>query len=93
MDLRITEVDGVEICAARWHGDNVVNCLSTLHGCEPIDSVQRWSASDKEHIQGRRPVVIKAYNQHMVGVDLIDMVISLYRCVSSPQKAFSLSMF
>ena len=79
MDHRIAEVDGVELCATRWHDNNVVNCLSTLHGYEPVDSVQRWSASDKQHIQVRRPAVIKAYNQYMGGVDLIDMLISLYR--------------
>ncbi|CAF1588696.1 unnamed protein product [Didymodactylos carnosus] len=79
MDHRVTEVDGVQICAIKWYDNNIVNCLSTLHGCHPIDLVQRWSAKEKKHIQITRPNVIKAYNQHMGGVDLIDMLISLYR--------------
>jgi Transposase IS4 len=54
-------------------------CLSTLHGCESIDSFRRWSASEKKHIQVTRLAVNKAYNQHMGGVDLIDMLISYYR--------------
>ena len=79
MDHRVAEVDGVQLCATRWFDNNVVNCLSTLHGCESVDSVRRWSTKEKKYIQIQRPNVIKAYNQHMGGVDLIDMLISLYR--------------
>ena len=41
MDYRVTEVDGVELYVTRWFDNNVVNCLSTLHGCQPIDLVER----------------------------------------------------
>ncbi|CAF3757542.1 unnamed protein product [Rotaria socialis] len=79
MDHRVTEVEGVELCVTRWYDNNVVNYLSTLHGCQPIDSVQRWSSKEKTHVLIARPNVIKAYNEHMGGVDLVDMLISLYR--------------
>ncbi|CAF4676307.1 unnamed protein product, partial [Rotaria magnacalcarata] len=79
MDHRVTEVEGVELCVTRWYDNNVVNCLSTLHGCQPIDSVQRWSSKEKKHVLITRPNVIKAYNEHMGGVDLVDMLVSLYR--------------
>ncbi|CAF3672899.1 unnamed protein product [Rotaria socialis] len=78
MDHRVTEVEGVELCVTRWYDNNVVNYLSTLHGCQPIDSVQRWSSKEKTHVLIARPNVIKAYNEHMGGVDLVDMLISLY---------------
>ncbi|CAF3018217.1 unnamed protein product [Rotaria socialis] len=47
MDHRIAEVDGVTLCVTRWYDNNVVNCLSTLHGCESLDSVKRWSSQPK----------------------------------------------
>ena len=79
MDHRITEIDGIELCATRWYDNNSVNCLSTLYGGESVDLVKRWSAKEKKHIQVKRPDVIKAYNEYMGGVDLMDMLISLYR--------------
>ena len=59
--------------------NNVINCLSTLHGCRPINLVQRWSTKEKKYFQITQPDVVKVYNQHMGGVDLTDMLISLYR--------------
>jgi hypothetical protein len=88
MDYRISEVDGVELCCTRWFDNNIVNCLSTLHGCEPTDLVKRWSASEKKHIQVVRPNVIKTYNEYMGGVDLMDMLISLYRINVQSKKYY-----
>ncbi|CAF1005355.1 unnamed protein product [Didymodactylos carnosus] len=48
MDHRVTEIDGVQLCITRWYDNNVVNCLSTLHGCHLINLVQRWSPKGKE---------------------------------------------
>jgi hypothetical protein len=93
MDHRVAEVDGVQICATRWYDNNVVNCLSTLHACHPIDVVQRWSTKEKKHIQVKRPDVIKAYNQHMGGVDLIDMLIALYRINLRSKKYYMKIIF
>ena len=86
MDYRVTEVDGVELCVTRWFDNNVVNCLSTLHDCQPIDLVERWSPKEKKFIQITRPDVVKVYNAHMGGVDLIDMLLSLYRINVRLQK-------
>ncbi|CAF3223249.1 unnamed protein product [Rotaria sp. Silwood2] len=61
MDHCVAEADGVQICAIRWYDNNVVNCLSTLHACQPIDLVQRWSAKEKKHVQVTRPDVVRAY--------------------------------
>lgn len=88
MDHRVAEIDGVHVCAVKWYDNNVVNCLSTLHGCHPIDLVQRWSSKEKRHIQITRPSVIQAYNQHMGGVDLLDMLVSLYRINVRSQKYY-----
>ncbi|CAF1289502.1 unnamed protein product [Adineta steineri] len=88
MDHRIVQVDGVVVCATRWFDNNIVNCISTLYGCESHDFVKRWSASQKQHIQVKRPNVIKFYNQYMGRVDLMDMLISLYRINIGSKKYY-----
>ncbi|CAF3441226.1 unnamed protein product [Rotaria sp. Silwood2] len=93
MDYRIAQVDGVELCATRWYDNNLVNCLSTLYGCELTDLVKRWSSSQKKHIQVVRPNVIKIYNQYMGGVDLIDMLVSLYRINIRSKKYYMKVIF
>lgn len=79
IDHRTTTVDDVSLCATRWFDNSAVNCLSTWHGNECVDTVQRWSAREKKYVQVKRPNVIKIYNQFKDGVDLLDMLISLYR--------------
>lgn len=93
MDHRIAEIDGVELCAVRWYDNNTVNCLSTLYGCQPTDLVERWSSKEKNHIQVVRPNIVKAYNQHMGNVDLIDMLISLYRINGRSKKYYTKIIF
>jgi hypothetical protein len=93
IDYRTTQVDGVELCATRWYDNNVVTCLSTLSGCESTDLVKRWSSSQKQHIQVKRPNVIKMYNAYMGGVDLIDMLVSLYRINNRSKKYYMKIIF
>ncbi|CAF1500613.1 unnamed protein product [Didymodactylos carnosus] len=93
MDHRVAEVDGVELCAVRWYDNKAVNCLSTLYGCQPADSVERWPSKEKSHIQVVRPNIVKAYNQHMGGVDLIDMLVSLYRINGRSKKYYTKIIF
>ncbi|CAF1264246.1 unnamed protein product [Didymodactylos carnosus] len=50
--------------------------------------MQRWSAKEKAHIQVKRPNVIKAYNQFKGGVDLLDMLVSLYRISIRSKKYY-----
>lgn len=93
MDYRVAEVDGIQICATRWYDNGVVNCLSTLYACLPVDLVQRWSTKEKKHVEIMRPNVVAAYNQHMGGVDLLDMLISLYRIEVRSKKYYMKIIF
>ncbi|CAM4740376.1 unnamed protein product [Rotaria magnacalcarata] len=93
MDHRVAEVDGVQLCAVRWYDNKAVNCLFTLYGCQPTDLVERWSSKEKNHIQIARPNIVKAYNQHMGGVDSIDMLISLYRIDGRSRKYYTKIIF
>jgi hypothetical protein len=40
---------------------------------------QRWSAQLKKHVKIEQPLVVEEYNMHMGGVDLCDMLMSVYR--------------
>ncbi|CAF2612114.1 unnamed protein product [Rotaria sp. Silwood2] len=78
-DHRVAEVDGVERCAVRC--------------CQPTDLVERWSSKEKNHIQFARPNIVKVYNQHMDGLDLIAMLISLYRINGHSKKYYTKIIF
>ncbi|CAM4811566.1 unnamed protein product [Rotaria magnacalcarata] len=93
IDHRVTEVDGAQLCAVGWYDNKAVNCLCTLYGCQPTDLVERWSPKEKNHVKIARPNIVKAYNQHMGGVDLIDMLISLYRINGRSRKYFTNIIF
>ena len=93
IDHRATNVDDVWLCATRWFDNSAVNCLSRLHGNECVDTVQRWSTREKKYIQVKRPSVIKIYNQFKGGVDLLDMLISLYRISIRSKKYYMKIIF
>lgn len=63
----------------RWYDNKCVTLLSTFVGTEPSDEVKRYDKSKKEHVKIARPAAVKVYNKHMGGVDLLDMMSSLYK--------------
>lgn len=63
----------------RWYDRKVINLVSSYSAVEPMGECRRYSASDKRFISIPRPEVVALYNKHMGGVDLVDMLIELYR--------------
>lgn len=63
----------------RWFDNKCVTVVSSFIGSQPSDSVRRYDRSTKEHINVDRPRVIGTYNKSMGGVDLLDMMCSLYK--------------
>ena len=49
MGHRVTQVEEVDLCVIRWYNNIIITCLSTLHGCELIDSAERWSLTQEKH--------------------------------------------
>ncbi|XP_046689118.1 piggyBac transposable element-derived protein 3-like, partial [Homalodisca vitripennis] len=71
---KIEKEDGIFV--ARWKDNSVVTVASTSYGIEPIASVKRFSQSEKKYLHIQQPFVIKQYNHHMGGTDLMDEDIS-----------------
>ncbi|XP_064601159.1 piggyBac transposable element-derived protein 3-like [Liolophura sinensis] len=67
------------LVVVRWNDNKSVTLLSTYIGTEPIDTVKRYDKAQKKHIEVERPAVVKMYNSNMGGVDLLDMMCTLYK--------------
>jgi hypothetical protein len=63
----------------RWYDNKCVSMISSYIGPEEVDSVQRYDRSKKLHVRVERPFIIGIYNKSMGGVDLMDMLCSLYK--------------
>ena len=46
---------------------------------EPVDSVKKWSASEKNKVSVSRLHVYSSYNSGLGGVDLLDQATNNYR--------------
>ncbi|KAL1475683.1 hypothetical protein MTO96_037108, partial [Rhipicephalus appendiculatus] len=69
-----------DIAAVKWLDNKPVHLVSSYIGSEPVDQVQRWSATTRSHVTVQQPAIVKEYNRFMGGVDLCNMLVELYRC-------------
>lgn len=70
-----------------WRDTKNVRLLSTYVGTKPLGNnnistdtlkVKRWNSREKSHIEINCPQIIKEYNAHMGGVDLMDGLMGRY---------------
>ncbi|XP_055947084.1 piggyBac transposable element-derived protein 3-like [Argiope bruennichi] len=71
----VAEYDGCELSNVSWKDNKTVTMLSTFAGTNPVSEVQRFDRKQKCHVKVNCPYVIKTYNKHMGGVDLLDSLI------------------
>lgn len=64
----------------RWFDNKTVHFLSTFFGSEPVQDITRWDRKQEQYCSIPCPNIVKVYNKHMGGVDLMDSLIGLYRC-------------
>jgi len=63
----------------KWLDNKCVHMCSTYVNLNETSEVQRWDKSERKYTKVTCPEVVKEYNKNMGGVDLSDMLISLYR--------------
>ncbi|CAG5036610.1 unnamed protein product [Parnassius apollo] len=74
---QMTSFEGVDLTAVSWKDNKPVTFLSSYVGAEPVSLVERFDKVNKTRIKITCPRVIKEYNAHMGGVDLLDSFIDL----------------
>ena len=67
------------LVVAKWLGNKVVLVASNYTGIEPMGAISRWDKSENKHKDIQCPSIVLSYNKSMGGVDLVNMLISLYR--------------
>lgn len=68
-----------KLAVVKWHDNKVVTLISSYIDSHPIETMKRYDKDEKKKIDVECPQIVKHYNKHMGGVDLADMLISLYR--------------
>lgn len=78
--------DNVDITTVAWKDNKIVTLLSTYVGAEPVSTIDRFDKKLKKKIPVTCPKIIKEYNAHMGGVDLMDSSIGRYRVHMKSRK-------
>lgn len=68
-----------KLAVVKWIDNKVVTLASSFVDCHPKEKVKRYSKEVKSRVDVECPQIVKQYNAHMGGVDLADMLVSLYR--------------
>ena len=95
--LKKTKRDTYNFCCTEsifltsWNENSVCQVMSYCHQVEPTGKVQRW-VKGKGQVQVSQPNVIKAYNEGMGGVDMMDRLLESYLPATTIKKWW-LSLF
>ena len=76
----------------KWYDGKGVLIGLNYAGVETYTTVERFDVKQKKKIKLSCPGMIKEYNRSMGGVDLADMLISLYRTKIHVQKRWYLKI-
>ena len=64
--------------------------LSPTHvGIEPMSRINRWDGKKRKYVEIDYPAIVKEYNERMGGVDLFDMLMSLYKLDHKSREWYS----
>ena len=74
-----TTVEDVEVSCVAWLDNKQVMLMSSFAGRIPLSDISRYDRKMKQTTQISCPNVVKIYNQHMGGVDLLDSHMGRHR--------------
>lgn len=77
------------LCCVRWLDNKPVHILSTYLAASPLCVVNRWSKVAQARVDIDCPSCVREYNKNMGGVDLADMLLSLYRIDRRSKKYYN----
>lgn len=75
----VANCDNTDIVTVLWYDNKPVVLSSSFVGEEPKECIRRYCKKEKKYIQVDCPKIIKIYNQHMGGVDLLDSFLGKYK--------------
>lgn len=67
------------LAIVRWNDNKPVTLISSYVATEPVEKIKRYCKEAKGKVDVDCPQIVKEYNKHMGGMDLADMLISLYK--------------
>jgi hypothetical protein len=79
----ITVFNDTPITSVVWKDNKIVSLLERI---QPIDTINRFDKKSKRVIKIDCPNIIKEYNRHMGGVDLLDSLIGRYKIKMRSKK-------
>ena len=82
------------ITATKWYDNKCVQLISN-HCCNPQETnkIKRWDRGSQTYTEINCPTVVEEYNKSMGGVDLADMLISLYRTTIKTKRWYVKVLF
>lgn len=75
----VADYEGLDISVTCWKDNKIVTLASTYVGSEPAETINRYDKKQKKQITIACPRIVKDYNAHMGGVDLMDSFLGRYR--------------
>ena len=70
---------GSGLVVKKWFDSKYVYMCSTIVNLTETTEVKRWIRSARKYINVQCPEIVREYNKSMGGLDLSDILISLYR--------------
>jgi len=84
----ITVFDDIPLTSVVWKDNKIVTLLSSYSGILPKNSINRFDKKTKRILDVNCPAIIKDYNSHMGGVDLLDSLIGRYKIKMCTKKRY-----
>ena len=81
------------IAVVTWFDNKPVHLASTFLQVEPQQEIERYNKNSKNFVTIKRPNIVTEYNKNMGGVDLADMLLSLYRIPVRSKKYYHRLVF
>lgn len=84
----VTHIYGVDISCVAYKDSKTVTLMSSFVGKEPVGIKERFHRKEQNRITIACPNIIKQYNKHMGGVDLLDSMLERHKNKMKSRKYY-----